>query len=198
MLDVSTKTKSIVLKIVGVVLYQTIWIVSLWSMTGRIPYEKISIDWFCLNCLIVLIGTILVAYCLDSKRNEPDYFIWPRLRLGLGIALILGSYILVLLAPYKSTQLVTDETTIGKVMTLAFFWGIPGMILLAIRKSSLSRGYFIVMIMCFTMVVWAYERIENMYWKFGYIAVMVLVFLFLFFCILITDLKKKGVKERAS
>lgn len=197
MLDVSTKTKSIVLKIVGVVLHQTIWIVSLWSMTGRIPYEKISIGWFCLNCLIVLIGTILVAYCLDSKRNEPDYFIWPRLRLGLGIALILGSYILVLLAPYKSTQLVTDETTIGKVMTLAFFWGIPGMILLAIRKSSLSRGYFIVMIMCFTMIVWAYERIENLYWKFGYIAVMVLVFLFLFFCILITDLKKKGVKERA-
>jgi hypothetical protein len=42
------------------------------------------------------------------------------------------------------------------------------------------------------MTVWAYERIKNLYWKFGYIAVMVAVFLFLFFCVLITDLKKKG------
>ena len=192
MIDSLAKMKSIIMKIVGVVLYLTIWFVSFWFMTGRIPYEKISVGWFCLNCLVVLIGTFLVAYFLDSKRNEPSYFIWPRLRLGLGIVLILGSNILFLLAPYKSTQLVTDETTIGKVMTLAFFWGISGMILLAIRKSSLYRGYWIVMIICITMTVWAYERIKNLYWKFGYIAVMVAVFLFLFFCVLITDLKKKG------
>lgn len=194
MLDVSTKTKSIVMKIVGVVLYLTIWLVGGRHMTGRITYEKISVGWFCLNCLVVLIGTFLVSYCLDSKRNEPSYFIWPGLRLGLGVSLILGSNILVLLAPYESTQLITGETTLGEVMIFALFWGIPGMVLLAIRKSSLYRGYWIAIFICFTLAVRAYERIENLYWKFGYIAVSVAVLLFLFFCVLITDLKKKGVK----
>ena len=163
-------------------------------MTGRIPYEKISVGWFCLNCLVVLIGTFLVAYCLDSKRKEPSYFIWSGLRLGVGISLILGGYILVLLAPYKSTQWITGETTLGEVMIFALFWSVPGMILLAIRKSSLYRGYWISIFICFTLAVRAYERIENLYWKYGYIAVMVAVLLFLFSCILISDLKKKEDK----
>jgi len=193
-IDSLAKMKSKIWKIIGVLLYLTIWFVSLWSMIGRIPYEKISVGWFCLNCLVGLIGTFLVAYCLDSREEETNYFIWPGLRLGLGIALILGSNILLLLAPYKSTQLVTGETTIANVLTLAFFLGIPGMILLATRKSSLYRGYFIVMIMCMSVAVWAYEHIENLYWKFGYITVIVAVFLFLGFCILLTDLKKKGDK----
>lgn len=190
----STKKKSIIMKIFGIVLYLTIWFISFRHMTGAIPYAKISVGWFCLNCLVVLFGTFLVSFSLDSKSKEPGYFVWSRLRLGLGISLILGSNILFLLAPYESTQLVTDDTTIGRVMTLAFFLGIQGMIILAFRKSSLYRGYWIAIFICFTLAVRAYERIENLYWKFGYIAVSVAVLLFLFFCVLITDLKKKGGK----
>lgn len=195
MIDGSVKKKSIVMKIVGVVLYLTIWFVGGRYMTGWVSYDKISVGWFCLNCLVVLIGTFLVAYCLDSKREEPSYFIWPGLRLWLGVALILGGYILVLLAPYESTQLVTGETTIDEVMIFALFWGIPGMVLLANRKSSLYRGYWVVMILCFSLAVRAYERIKNMYWKFGYIAVSVAVLLFLYFCLIITFSNKKTEKR---
>lgn len=152
--------------------------------TGRVLYDKISIGWFCINCFVVLIGTFLVAVCLDSKRKEPSHFIWPGMRLGLGVALILGGFILVLLAPYKSATL------------LSLSWGVMGMILLTARKSSSYLGYLVVMFLCFTSVVTAYGTFDNLYWKIGHVAFPVAVFLFLCCFIIFPVLKKIAEKRR--
>jgi len=189
-LEVSAKIRSRIMTIVGVVLYLAIFFVGGRHMTGRILYDKISIGWFCLNCIVVIIGTILVAFCLDSKRKEPSPFIWPGMRLGLGVALILGSFILVLLAPYESTYLLKGETTFAGVMKVSLSWGVMGMILLAIRKSPLQRGYLIVMLFCFFSVLDAYKYIDNLFWKIGCIAFPVAVFLFLCCFFIFPDLKK--------
>jgi len=193
---------SIIMASVGFILYGAIWIVGAQHMTGRVLYDKISIGWFCLNCFVVLIGTILIAFCLDLKRKEPSHFIWPGMRLGLGVALILGSYILVLLAPYESTYLITGEMTIRDVLWVSILWGVMGMISLAVRRSSSYCGYLIVMILCIyqvvVVVVAADEIIDNLYWRIGCIAFPVAVFLFLCCFIMFPVLKKIAEKRKTS